>query len=70
MRFRNAIFYAVSLSLAHSLFGYSAQAQQFSLPDGRSFLPPPPQAEEPAQQADLRAFEKIERQTHATSYIG
>lgn len=58
MRFRNAIFYAVSLSLAHSLFGYSAQAQQFSLPDGRSFLPPPPQAEEPAQQADLRAFEK------------
>lgn len=58
MRFRNAFFYAASLSLASSLFGYTAQAQQFTLPDGRAFLPPPPQAEEPAQQADLRAFEK------------
>ncbi|ATI13183.1 MULTISPECIES: phosphatase PAP2 family protein [Acetobacter] len=58
MRFRNAVFYAVSLSLAHTFFGHTAQAQQFTLPDGRAFLPPPPRAEEPAQQADLRAFEK------------
>nr|WP_244176771.1 phosphatase PAP2 family protein [Acetobacter pomorum] len=58
MRFRNAFFCAASLTLISTFWGSAAQAQQFTLPDGRAFLPPPPQAEEPAQQADLRAFEK------------